>query len=189
MSNEMNVQAALAKLEAGKFSFQMVDAIKNHVSKLENELEVARSLHASAIRELKLQEYANWRLEGELRKLNGKIYALLKANMLTEKAYREMTTVVVKGGEFFDVSKKFAGFALERATAYLKSGKLQSQLIDAKAKLLELLEANMPTEKDLREMRLQAVKAGEHIDPLKKRIASFAQKATAYLSTLHKSAS
>lgn len=188
MSNEMKIHAALAKLEAGKFSFQMVDAIKSHVSKLENELEVARSLHASAIRELKCQEYHNWRLEGELSKLNSKIYALLKANMLTEKAYREMTPLVIKSGEFFEVAKKFAGLALERATAYLKAGKLQSQLIDANTKIYELLKANMPTEKDLREMKRHAIKVGEYFKALRKVIASSVERATSYLSTIHKSA-
>jgi len=151
-------------------------------------LEVARSLHASAIRELKLQEYANWRLEGELRKLNARIYTLLKANVLMERADREMTRFVVKSGEFFGVSKKFAGVALERATAYLKTGKLQSQLIDANAKIYELLKANMPTEKDLREMKPYAVKLGEYFEVLKKHIASSVEKAMAYLSTLYKSA-
>ena len=56
MPNEMKIDAALADLEAGKFSFRMVDAIKNHVQRLESELEVTRSLHASAVRELKLQD-------------------------------------------------------------------------------------------------------------------------------------
>lgn len=49
MPGEMKIDAALADLEAGKFSFRMVDAIKNHFNKLECELEVTRSPHASAV--------------------------------------------------------------------------------------------------------------------------------------------
>jgi hypothetical protein len=188
MSNEIKIHAALAKLEAGKFSFQMVDAIKNHISEVETELEVARTLHASAIRELRLQEYANWRLEGELRKLNAKIYALLKANMLTEKACKEMKPLAIKCEELFKVSRKFAGAAVEEATAYLKAGKLQSQLGDATAWVYAFLKANTPTQKDSRDMKPYAIKVGEYFEALKKHIGSSLERATTYLSTLNKSA-
>ena len=40
MSEKMKIDVALANLEAGKFSFRMVDAIKDHISRVENELAV-----------------------------------------------------------------------------------------------------------------------------------------------------
>ena len=186
MSSEMKIDAALAKLESGKFSFQMADAIKNHVSKLECELEVARSLHASAIRELKVKEYANWRLEGELSRLNAKIYALLRANMLTKKAYRELIPVAAKLEAYFVASLKLARAAVERAAADLKSGKFHAQVVDASSKIYELLKANAPTEKTFREMQPYAIKMGEYSEVLKKRAAAVMVRATAYLSNLHK---
>ncbi len=121
MPSEMKIDAALADLEAGKFSFRMVDAIENHVKKLESELEVTRSLHASAVRELKLQEYANWKLERELTSLNARIRALLRANILTEEAYRKMTPIVIEIGKYFSVSLEFAGASVEAATANLRA--------------------------------------------------------------------
>ncbi|RTL86934.1 MAG: hypothetical protein EKK29_08270 [Hyphomicrobiales bacterium] len=84
MSNEMQVEAALANLEAGRFSFRTVDAIKSHIEKMERELAVVQELHGDAIRELKRQEYAVWRLESELTRSNARVYALIRANVLSE---------------------------------------------------------------------------------------------------------
>jgi hypothetical protein len=178
----MKIDAALANLEAGKFSFRMVDAIKDHISSLENELEVARGLHESAIRDLKLQEIAKWRQEGELRKLNARIYTLLKANMLTEKLYGGITSVVMKMGEYFEVSRKFAGAILEQAIGDLKAGKSKSRLLVANAKIYALLK------EALREMTPYAHKIREHLEVFKKYVGTSMEKATAYLSNLHKTA-
>jgi predicted translin family RNA/ssDNA-binding protein len=175
MPGEMKIDAALADLEAGKFSFRMADTIKNHVNKLESELEVTRSLHGSAVRELKLQEYANWRLQ-----------ALLTANILTEKAYRKMRPIAIEIGKYFSASLECAGAALERATANLKSGKFQSQLVDSSLKLYEFLRANAPTEETFREIRHYAIKMGEFFQVLKRHAAMGIARATAYLSDLHK---
>jgi len=41
----------------------VVDAIKDHISGLENELKLARGRHDGVIGDLKLQQIANWRLE------------------------------------------------------------------------------------------------------------------------------
>jgi hypothetical protein len=41
MSGKMKIDRAVTNLAAGNFSFQMVDAIKDHIGKLENELGVA----------------------------------------------------------------------------------------------------------------------------------------------------
>jgi peptidyl-tRNA hydrolase len=163
MSDNMKIDVALVHLEAGKFSFRMVDAIKDHISGLENELEVVRELHASAIRDLKRQEYANWRLEGELRKLNAKIYALLKANLLTEKAYAGMSFAALKMGVYVEVARKFAAAGLAQVMADVKSGKLQSQGADAAAKIYALLKEIMPTQSTLEEMKPYAHQMGEYL--------------------------
>jgi hypothetical protein len=188
MSDKMKIDVALANLEAGKFSFRMVDAIKDHISGVDNELEVVRGLHDSAIRDLKRQELANWRLEGEQRKLNAQVYALLRANLLTEKAYAGMTFVAMKMGAYFEVSAKFAGTALERVTADVKTGKLQSQCVGAAATLRELLKEITPTQSTLREMTAYAHKIGEYLAVAKKYVSAQLEKASAYLATLHKTA-
>ena len=185
MSDKIKIDVALANLEAGKFSFLMVDAIKDHISSLENELEVVRGQHDSAIRDLQRQELANWRHENELRRLNAQIYALLRANLLTEKAYEGMTLVVMKMGEYFEVSKKFAEPALERAMAELKTGRLQSQCVDVTAKLYALLKAIMPTQSTLEEIKPYAQKTREYLAIAWKFVAAQSAKAPAYLATLY----
>ena len=167
----MKIDAALADLEAGKFSFRMVDTIKNHVNKLESELEVTRSLHGSAVRELKMQEYSNWRLERELTSLNARIQALLTANILTERAYRKMRPIAIEIGKYFSVSSECAGAVLEKAMANLKSGDFQSQLVDLSSKLYEFLSANAPTEETFREIRRYAIKMGESFQVFKRHAA------------------
>jgi hypothetical protein len=134
MPDQMKIDDALANLKAGKFSFRMVDAINDRIDGLESELEVLRAQHDSVVSELKLQKIANWRLEGELTKLNAQIFALLRANLLTEKAYAGMTFAAVKIGTYVAMSKKFAQAAFEQVMADLKSGKLQSQCVHAAAK-------------------------------------------------------
>jgi hypothetical protein len=186
MPGEMKVDAALADLEAGKFSFRMVDAIKSHVDKLERELEVTRCLHASAVRELKLQEYANWRLERELKSLNARIHALLQANILTEEAYRKMRPVSVEIGKYFSASLKFAGAGLEKAMANLKSGEFQTQLVGRSSRLHELLRAGAPTEEAFEEIRRYAVKMGGSVEVFIRHAAAGFARASAYLSNLHK---
>ena len=189
MPSEMKIGAALADLEAGKFSFRMVDAIKNHVQKLECELDVTRSLHATAVRELKLQEYANWRLESELKSLNARIHALVRANILTEEAYRMMRPIVVEVGKYFSASLELAGTGLKIAKANLKSGKFQSQLVASSSKLHEALRSIRPTEKTFQQIRPYAIKMGEALQVLEKQAATAIARATAYLSNLNKTSS
>ena len=121
MSEKMKIDVALTNLEASKFSFRMVDAIKDHIGGLENELEVARDRHDSVIRDLKLQQIANWRLEAELTKLNAQIYALLKQIMPTKSALRELTPYANKTGECLVVLKKYVRAYVEKALAYLST--------------------------------------------------------------------
>jgi hypothetical protein len=187
MPSEMKIDAALAKLEAGKFSFQMVDAIKNHTSKLERELEVMRRLHASALRELQLKEYANWRLENKLKKLNSRIRAVLRANMLTEEVYRKMAPVAIEAGKYFNALSKVAGETLGRAADGLRSGKFQAQFFRVFAKLYELLKANLPTKEEARrEMWRYTIKMGENFKVLRRHAAAGVVWAAGYLSNFRK---
>jgi len=157
MADEMKIEEALAQLEAGKFSFRMVDAIKIHIEKLENELAVVRSLHASAIDDLRSRDIANWRLEGEVKKLNAKIHALLRANMLTEKAFRAITAAAAKAEEFLLVLRR--------------EGAPKAKAICQTA---------------IREAGPVAVKVVKYLPVLKKNIGASVEKATAYISSLHK---
>ena len=86
MASKMDIELALANLEAGKFSFRMVDAIKEQLEKLESEVTLMREQHIELTNELRLQQIANWRLEGETTRLNDKIHSLVRANVLAEKA-------------------------------------------------------------------------------------------------------
>ena len=158
MSEQMKIDVALANLEAGNFSFRMIDAIKDHIRGLENELELVRGLHGSAIRDLKRIEFTNWRLK-RAEEAQRQVYLLLKANLLTEKAYAGLTVVALKTGAYFAVSKKFAEPALQQVMADVKSGKLQSQGVDAAAKIYALLKEIMPTQSTVEEMKPYAQKS------------------------------
>lgn len=188
MSEKMKLDVAVANLEAGKFSFRMVDAIKGHINSLESELEVVRSLHASGLVDFKRQELTAWRQEVELRKLNATIYALLRANMLTEKAYERFTSGLTKMAEYFEVSRKFAEASLERAMADLKSGRFKTQAAAASAKIHTLLKETLPTKDALEKMTPYATKAVEYLEVFKKYVGAYLEKASAYLSTLHRTA-
>jgi len=188
MSDQMKIDVALANLEGGNFSFLMIDAIKDHIRGLENEVELVRGLHGSATRDLNRIEFTNWRLEEDLKKLNAKIYVLLKANLLTEKACAGLTVVALKTGAYFEVSKKFAEPALQQVMADVKSGKLQSQCADAAAKTYALLKSIMPTQDTVEEMKPYAQKSGEYFAVAWKFVAAQLEKASAYVATLNKTA-
>jgi len=188
MSDQMKIDVALANLEGGNFSFLMIDAIKDHIRGLENEVELVRGLHGSATRDLNRIEFTNWRLEEDLKKLNAKIYVLLKANLLTEKACAGLTVVALKTGAYFEVSKKFAEPALQQVMADVKSGKLQSQGADAAAKIYALLKEIIPTQSTLEEMKPYAQKSGEYFAVAWKFVAAQLEKASAYVATLNKTA-
>ena len=203
-------ERALADLEAGKFSFQMVDSIRDHMNQLDAELQRARtelqrvnSLHEGAVNQLRQQEYTILRLEGELRKLNARLYGLLKANVLTEIALREAKRGAVKFVELLPVARKHAEESAKAALAYLST-------IDLKAKV-EALKAHPLTEKtlaslanlDLRaewtkltthplttkavsELQSTLLKAKDNLPVVQKRIAALVEKATAYIAELQK---
>ncbi len=174
-SIEMKIDVALANLESGKFSFRMVAAIKDYIDKLEAELEAARGLHASAIRELKSRDYAIWRLEAELRKLNRKIHALLRANMLVEETYSQAAALVIQLAEYFEAFKKYAGASLETTIAGAKEGKFSLLMANGAKDRVEvlrghlshiLLKAEILTRSAYREMTPLAIKVGEYFEML-----------------------
>ena len=197
MTSKMAIEPALSDLKAGKFSFRLVDAINDHidelrneVEKLENELAVARSLHASAVSDLRRQEFANWRLEGEVRKLNANIYSLIKANRLTETAFRAMTVVSAKIGDYFQLARKHAA---PMANTLIK--KAIREMTPAVIKIAEYLKLVMKCalparkllmEKAIRETTPVSIKMGENLRIIKEHVGASLEKATAYLSTLHK---
>ncbi len=125
MSNEMQIDVALTHLEAGRFSFRMVDAIKSHIDKLERELAVAQDLHSHAIRDVKRQEYVVWRLEGELKKSNARVYALLKANRLTEAACIHAMTLGSEAKAYAETFAKMAAAFFAQAAAKLNDAKFR----------------------------------------------------------------
>ena len=159
MATKTEGERALADLEAGKFSFPMVDAIRDHVNKLETELQRVSTLHDGAVNQLRQQEYTILRLEAELRKVNARLYALLKANILTEIALRETKRGAVKFVEFLPVARKHAEEGSKAALAYLSTIAL-------------------------RETKRGAVKFVEFLPVARKHAEEGSKAALAYLSTI-----
>ncbi|TLG78515.1 hypothetical protein [Methylocystis sp. B8] len=176
MATKTEGERALADLEAGKFSFEMVDAIRAHVSNLETEIQRVSGMHERAVNQFRQQEYTISRLEAELRKLNANIYALLKANALTEIAVREAKRGAVKFVEFLPVAGKYAEEGLTETLAYLRT-------VDFKAKF-EKLQAHPMTEKTLREIERLAAKFVEYLPVARRHAEEGLKKAQSYLSTV-----
>ncbi|QGM93644.1 hypothetical protein F7D13_06185 [Methylocystis rosea] len=212
MATNTEGERALADLEAGKFSFPMVDSIRDHVNQLDAELQRARtelqrvnSLHEGAVNQLRQQEFTILRLEGELRKLNARLYALLKANVLTEAALRETKRGAVKFVEFLPVARKHAEESSKAALAYLSTIDLQAKIEAAKAHPLTektlawlanldlraewtKLKTHPLTTKALSELRKVLLQAKDNLPVVQKRIAALVEKATAYIAELQKKA-
>lgn len=182
MSSQTNIDVALAKLEAGRFSFQMVDAIKDHIARIENELQTTRSLHAEAVEDLQRQEYAVWRLESEVQKLNAKIHGLIRSNLMVERADRAAVVAMAKTAEYAVFSRNYA-----LATARRVADELPSLLAEAKAKARDL-QAEIFNEKTAAEFERYVGKAMETFEAAKKQAHVIVDRAVAYLSTLHKTA-
>jgi len=108
MASKMEIELALANLEAGKFSFRMVDAIKDRLEKLESEVALLRGLHGELMNDFRHQQLANWRLEGETTRLNAKIHSLLRANALAEKAVRATADLTRRTGEWLRLCQERA---------------------------------------------------------------------------------
>ena len=58
MASNMEIELALTNLEAGKFSFRMVDAIKDHLEKLEKEVTLLQGLQGELLCDLREQQIA-----------------------------------------------------------------------------------------------------------------------------------
>ncbi|MEF3367145.1 hypothetical protein V3H18_11430 [Methylocystis sp. 9N] len=203
---------ALADLEAGKFSFQMVDAIREHVSRLEMELqrvtaELSRvsALHEGAANQMRQQEYTIFRLEAELRKLNARLYALLKANALTEIALSEAKRGAAMFVEYLPVARKHAEEGSKAALAYLAAIDFKGKLEELKAHPLTekalawlanfdpaaewtKLKTHPLTQKALSELQPVLLKAQEYLPAAQKQVSALVDKATAYIDNLHKKA-
>ncbi|MBI1980872.1 MAG: hypothetical protein HYS63_04820 [Methylocystis sp.] len=176
MATKTEGKRALADLGAGKFSFEMVDAIKDHVGAIEAELQRVGALHDGAANELRQQEYKILRLEADLRAANARAYALLKANALTEIALRETKRGAASVVEFLPVARDYAEAGSKKTLAYLST-------VDFKGKFEEL-KAHPLTEKALREIERLAVQVGEYLPVARKRAAEGSKQALAYLSTV-----
>lgn len=210
MATKTEGERALADLEAGKFSFHMVDAIRDHVSKLETELqrvtaELSRvsALHDGAANQMRQQEYTIFRLEAELRKLNARLYALLKANALTEIAVREAKRGAAKFVEYLPVARKHAEQGSKAALAYLATVDFKGKFEELKTHPLTVkalawlanfdpaaewtkLKTHPLTQKALSGLQTLLLKAQEYLPVAQKQVAPLVDKATAYFERLHK---
>ncbi|NUJ79271.1 hypothetical protein HUN39_04350 [Methylocystis sp. FS] len=212
MATNTEGERALADLEAGKFSFPMVDSIRDHVNQLDAELQRVRtelqrvnSLHAGAVNQLRQQEFTILRLEGELRKLNARLYALLKANVLTELALREMKRGAAKFVELLPIARRHAENGSKAALAYLSTLDLQAKVeavkthpltektlawlanLDLRAEWTKL-KTHPRTIKAMSELQSALLKAKDNLPVVQKRIAALVEKATAYIAELQKKA-
>lgn len=177
MSKRMTIEEAVAKLEAGSFSFRMVDAIKDHMSALEKERDVLRDLHADAVRELKARDYAIWRLERETTKLNAKIHAVIKANLLMENAHAKFLPLKAEG------ERRLASLltAIRREATEFDVEKARAALTEAGAKLTAFYNAHAPSEEAMRRTRALVE---EYVGSAKKLLKAALQKAETYRSQL-----
>ncbi len=86
MSKKMKIEDALIHLEAGKFSFRVVDCVKNHIETQGNELEVIRHLHQQAVRDVLLRDYEIFILEKKLKSVNAKLHLSIRTHVILEKS-------------------------------------------------------------------------------------------------------
>lgn len=221
MATKTEGERALADLAAGKFSFEMVDAIKDHVSALDSELQRVNTelqrvsaLHERAVNEARQQEYTIFRLEADLRKLNARLYALLKANALTEIALRQANAFMAialretKRGaativEYLPVVRDYAEAGLKNALAYLATVDVKGNFEKAKAHpatqkalawLADLdlraewtkLKTHPLTQKASSELQPALLKAKDYLPVAKKQVVAAAEKAASYIADLHK---
>jgi len=200
MSAKTDIELALADLEAGKFSFRMVETIKDYVSTLENDLACAKTESESAAKTLRQQEFTIARLEMELRKVNARVHALLRANALTETALREgkhgalalRDLLIVVSQHAVELSKKSLA-SLSTVDAKGKADMLTREAKEGFAKLdlqaeWEKLKAHPLTEKALRELQSAFAKAQENLPAAQKQLAALVEKATAFIQKLSRNA-
>ncbi|MBI5013745.1 MAG: hypothetical protein HZC06_13945, partial [Methylocystis sp.] len=163
------------------------------------------SLHEGAVNQLRQQEFTILRLEGELRKLNARLYALLKANVLTEIDLRETKRGAVKLIELLPVARRHAENGSKAAFAYLSTIDLKAKVEAVKAHPLTegtlawlanldlraewtKLKTHPLTTKAMSELRPALLKTKDYLPVVQKRIAALVEKATAYIAELQKKA-
>jgi hypothetical protein len=95
MNNSMSVEQALQQIEAGKFSFGMVEAIKNHLEYISSQLVDERSAHKSEIADA-AKKTSNLEIE------------MLKCRAELDAARRETASLKIEIGD------------LKRKESYLK---------------------------------------------------------------------
>lgn len=212
MAAKMDIELALAELEAGKFSFRMIEAIKEHLATLECDLarangahESAASAYESAANALRQREYTILRLEAELRRVNARVHALVKANALTETALRETKRCASVLGDFLVVSRRYAVALVKKAFAWLSSVDYKAEFEKAKSSSLsqeaqayfakldlqakwKKLMAHPATEKALREFQAALGTARDYSPVVQKQAAALVEKAQAFIANLHKKA-
>ena len=138
-------------------------------------------------------------------RLTRELYALLKANILTEIALREMKRGTVKFVEFLPVARKHAEEGSKAALAYLSTIDLKAKFETLKAHPLTekalawLANFDLPaewtklktqplTKKALSELQPVLLKAKEYLPVAQKQVSTLVDKATAYIDSLHKKA-
>ncbi|WP_442754655.1 hypothetical protein ACNHKD_16925 [Methylocystis sp. JAN1] len=205
MAARTDIDVALAELEAGKFSFRMVETIKDHVATLEADLGRANTAYESAANTLRQQEYTISRLEAELRKANARIHTLVKANALTEAAMREGKRCALALREFLLIACEHAVVLIKKALAWLSTVDLKDSLERAKSHPLtqkaqagianldlqaewKKLQAHPLTEKARRELQTALVKMQEYLPVAQKQLAALVDKALAFIAKLHNKA-
>jgi hypothetical protein len=205
MAAKTDIELALAELEAGKFSFRMVGIIKEHVATLESDLAHATGVSESAGNMLRRQELTIARLEAELRKVNARVHALVKANALSESALREARRGVHAMRAFLTFAGRQTFALLRKAVAELSAVDYKALFDAAKSHPLtrkaqaglanfdaqeewRKLKALPLTEKLLRELALLREKATEYLPVAQKQFAAAAEKTTAFIANLNKNA-
>lgn len=86
MNNSMSIEQALQQIEAGKFSFGMVDTIQNHLEYISSQLVDERSAHKSEIAAA-AQKTSNLEIE------------LLKCRAELDAARRETASLKIEIGD------------------------------------------------------------------------------------------
>ncbi len=168
MSKKMTIENALVDLEAGKFSFRVVDCVKNHIETQGNELEVIRDLHQQAVRDVLLRDYEIFRLEKELKSVNAKLHLALRTSVILEKSLQASKAGFLK-------LKEVAKLCVTQAGVVSKPqlGKLYEAL---KVCFHQAAEASKP---QLRRLRAA-------IEDYRKQINNLVDKAAAQVSKMSK---
>lgn len=205
MAAEMDIELALANLEAGRFSFRMVETIKNHISTLEADLACAKSESENAAKTFRQQEFTIARLEAELRKVNARVHALVKANALTQAAMRETTRGAVLLRDAGAIAGEQAVALSQKAVAWLAALDVKAEFEKAKTHPLtqkaqaylanvdlqaewKKLQAHPMTVKALSDLETALGKAQEYLPVARKQCAALVEKAQAFIANLHKKA-